>query len=282
MENQARNPLSGYFRQAAIYIKLPSEGRYWGKGALDLPPTGEIAVYPMSTKDEIVLRTPDALLNGQGIVDVIHSCCPEIKNAWEMPGIDVDAVLVGIRIATYGNSMTFSSKCPHCGEENEHDVDLSQILSSIDSPNFSDLISYKDLKIKLKPQFYFNVNKANMITFEEQRLIGILNNASIEPEDKAKQLTESMTRLVEIGLDAVAHSTDYIELPNSDRVQDVEFIKEFYEKAESALITKIQEKIAEFAKQNKVKPLKLGCYECHKQYDMDLTFDYANFFGKGF
>jgi hypothetical protein len=59
----------------------------------------------MTTKDEITLKTPDALLNGQGVVNVIESCCPAIKDAWAMPSIDVDATLIAIRIASYGNQM---------------------------------------------------------------------------------------------------------------------------------------------------------------------------------
>ena len=99
------NPLAKHFRQPAIYMKLPSQGRFWPSEALNLPATGAIPVYPMTAKDEIVLRTPDALMNGQGIIDVIQSCCPNIVDAWRMPSIDVDAVLVAIRIASYGNQM---------------------------------------------------------------------------------------------------------------------------------------------------------------------------------
>ena len=114
------NPLSKYFRQPAIYMDLPSRGKYWPDGTLDLPVTGKLAVYPMTTRDEITLRTPDALMNGTSVVDVIQSCCPSITNAWRMPSVDVDAVLIGIRIASYGNEMDFDTRCPYCKAENKH------------------------------------------------------------------------------------------------------------------------------------------------------------------
>ena len=47
-------------------------------GAIQIPTT-RIPVLPMSTRDEITINTPDALMNGQGVVDMIHSCCPNIK-----------------------------------------------------------------------------------------------------------------------------------------------------------------------------------------------------------
>jgi hypothetical protein len=282
MENQRQNPLSGYFRQAAIYVKLPSSGKWWDDNALELPVTGEIPVFPMTTKDEVVLRTPDALLNGQGIVEVIQSCCPNIKDAWKMPSVDVDAVLIAIRIATYGNNMSFDSKCSHCGEENTHDVDLGQPLSSITCPDYRNTIEYKDLKIKLQPQHYFGVNRANLVSFEEQKLSNILANSELDPEVKSQKLTVSMQRLVELGLLAVADSTEYIETADGDRITDKEFIKEFYEKAESAIVKQIQDKLTDFATESKIKPMNLACNDCGKPYKMELTFDYANFFGKGF
>ena len=53
MEN---NPLKQYFRQPAIYIRLPSNGRFYPPGAIDMPPNGELPVLPMTTLDEITCR----------------------------------------------------------------------------------------------------------------------------------------------------------------------------------------------------------------------------------
>ena len=70
------NPLTSLMRQPKIYIKLPSNGRFWAPGSLDTPPNGEYAVYSMTARDEMMLKTPDSLLNGQAIVDVIEHCVP--------------------------------------------------------------------------------------------------------------------------------------------------------------------------------------------------------------
>jgi hypothetical protein len=282
MENQRQNPLAGHFRQPAIYLTLPSGGKWWNENALDMPANRELPIYPMSTKDEITLRTPDALLNGQGLIDVIQSCCPNIKDAWSMPSIDVDSVLIAIRIATYGNSMSFDSKCPHCGEENTHDVDLGKPLSSLRCPDYSKLMHYKDLKIKFKPQQYFSVNKSNMMEFEEQKIMSLLNAADMDPDEKSKQLTDSMNRLFDFGITSCTQSTEYIELSDGERVSDTEFIKEFYKNAESAVITQLQTQVADFATQAKPEGLNLSCQACLKSYSVDLTFDYSNFFAKGF
>ena len=107
------NPLSNYFRRPSIYIKLPSEGKFYPPGMLDMPPNEEIPVYPMTAIDEISYRTPDALFNGSAVVNVISSCVPNIKDPWAMPSIDLDTVLSAIRIASYGHTLEIETTCPN-------------------------------------------------------------------------------------------------------------------------------------------------------------------------
>ena len=109
---QNTNPLNKYLRQPEIYVKLPSNGKYWPPGSLEMPISGELPVLPMSTRDEIMVNTPDALLNGEAVVNMIQSCIPNIRNAWAMPSVDLDTVLIAIRIASYGEKMEYTSTCP--------------------------------------------------------------------------------------------------------------------------------------------------------------------------
>ena len=281
MDSAPRNPLSGYFRQPSIYIKLPSKGRWWNDGALNMPAIGEIPVFPMSLNDEIMLKTPDALMNGQGIVSVIQSCIPNITNAWDMPSIDVDTVLIALRIASFGNNMEFNSTCPHCKEENTHEVDLTVQLQSINIPDYSEAIPVKDLKIKLKPQSYFHLNRGENVRFEEERLVNALNMPAATPiEEKATLLEDSMKRLAAIGIKAITNSTEYIEINGDQRVSEEKFITEFYQQVDAYVVHQVQDRLAAIADAAKLQPLTLQCNECSKQYKIDLTFDYSSFFGK--
>ena len=79
------NPLRQYFRRPAIYITLPSKGKYYPIGAVEIPEGGEIPVYPMTAIDEITSKTPDALFNGTAIAELIKSCIPAIKDPWAIP-----------------------------------------------------------------------------------------------------------------------------------------------------------------------------------------------------
>ena len=80
------NPLNKYFRQPSIYVTLPS-GASYPPTVLQQTQSGEIGIQPMTAKDEIRFKTPDALMNGQGVVDVIESCVPQIKDAWQIKNL---------------------------------------------------------------------------------------------------------------------------------------------------------------------------------------------------
>ncbi len=82
------NPLGKYYRQPQIYIRLPSKGKYYGPDVFTPTETGEIPVLPMTAKDELSFKTPDAMMSGQATVDVIQSCVPNFKNAWKMVNFD--------------------------------------------------------------------------------------------------------------------------------------------------------------------------------------------------
>ena len=69
--SKPHNPLANYFRQPKLYLRLPSQGKFYPEGALDHSQIDEYPVYAMTAKDELMFKTPDALMNGQATVEVI-------------------------------------------------------------------------------------------------------------------------------------------------------------------------------------------------------------------
>jgi len=278
MDQKPQNPLAKHFRQPAIYIKLPSAGQYWPEGSLDLPVTGEIPVYPMTARDEITLRTPDALLNGQGVVDIIQSCCPNIKDAWKMPSVDVDFILLNIRVASYGNSMDFDTICPKCNEESNFAFDISSIAGQIAMPDYTAPIEFDGLKIELKPQEYFEVNKTNQLTFTEQQIIRTVNDSDMPDEEKKAKTDAYLQKLIDLNIDICAKSTQSITTEDGVIVNSPEFIKEFYDMADYKVMRQIQKRLEDINSQVALKPVHVKCTSCTNEYDVPLNFDYANFF----
>lgn len=275
------NPLAKHFRQPAIFLKLPSQGKYWKEGSIDLPVTGDLPVYPMTTKDEITLRTPDALLNGQGVVDVIQSCCPNIKNAWEMPNNEADPILIALRIASYGSTMSINTNCSHCNAENRYDVDLNQVLDTVRFPNFEQKLTQDGLTFKFKPQTYLTANKANLAAFEEQKLLEILLQQSTEDDKKLAEFNTRLQKLNELNVDLLAESVEYIQTEEGEKVVNTQFIKEFFDNANSATVKEVQKSINEINKQSQIPNMRVVCDSCEKDYEVSLEFNYSSFFGNG-
>jgi hypothetical protein len=277
------NPLSKHFRQPALYIKLTSGGKYWKEGALELPVTGELPVYPMTTKDEITLRTPDALINGTSVVDVIQSCCPNIKDAWSMPSVDVDSTLIAIRIASYGSNMGVKSKCPSCNEEHDYDINLTDVLAGIKMPDYSKVLTTKDgLVVKLRPMPYLQVSKAGNMTFEEEKLVQTLADPDIDPEVRKVRYDEHLKKMVNLNIDNITACTESITTEDGTAVRDPAFIKEYYLNSDSSVLRRIQELINEFAQTVGIRPLDVKCTDCENEFKLSVEFDYASFFGQGF
>ena len=234
----------------------------------------------MTTRDEITIRTPDALLNGQSVVDIIQSCCPQIKDAWQTPSIDIDAILVAIRIASYGQNMDVDTICPNqeCKHENRHSLDLTGVLDRISSPNFDRTLDSNGLQIKLKPVNYRESTKTNISNFEEQRILQLVQNNDLPDNEKVSQFNSHLQKMVSINLDIIAAATDYIETEDGTKVSDCMFIRDFYENCDNKIIKSIRDRFDEIMKVVALPQPKVRCEECETEYPVEIKFDYANFF----
>ena len=271
------NPLQRYFRQPAIYIKLPSNGQHYPPNSLNYPENGEVPVYPMTALDEITYRTADALFNGSAVVNVIESCVPAIKDAWQVPSVDLDTILIGIRVASYGHQMEFESSCPHCTAENNYEIDLRQILESLTSPDYAQTVIVGDVEIFFKPLSYSDQNSATMAQFEDQKLLEMVPNSDLPDEEKIKLLSSAYLKLGEMTLDSIAHSIHFI-VANNETVTERAFIQEFVRNADRKIFNLIRDQITKFKKASEIQPLQIECSECQKPYSTPFTMDVSNFF----
>ena len=281
MSNLPNNPLAKHFRQPALYITLPSQGRWYPEDTVDLPPTGEVPIYPMTARDEITMKTPDALLNGASTIHVLESCCPSIKNAWKMPLVDLDPLLMAIRLATYGKQMDFTCVCPHCGSQNEKAIDLTYMLDAVKPVDWTKSVSVNGLEITLKPQSYEDYNKNNLMNFEEQRLMSLVQNEELTDDEKSKQFDVVFQRLIESGINQVSKSIDYIQTEDGTHVTNPEYIRDFLDNCEKQVWDMIKARLDEINAQNTYNQVNLTCTneECLKEFVSPFVFEQSNFFG---
>lgn len=280
----ASNPLTMYMRQPKIFTKLPSNGAFWPAGSIDMPENGKFAIYSMTAKDELLLNVPDALMNGQAVVDVIQNCVPAIKNAWHTPSIDLDAILVAIRIATYGEMMSTPITVDKI--ELDYSVDLRIILDKIlGNTKWESAISITDdLTVFVKPLNYKQLTEVSLQSFETQKIIQLTSNNELTEEEKIRLFKESFAKLTNSTIGAIASSISHIDSINGS-TDDPRFIKEFMENIDKDIFKKIQSHIDQLQESNSLKPLVVTVTDELRErgitkdtIEIPLTFDASTFF----
>ena len=271
------NPLRQYFRQPAIYIELPSQGKFYPQGALNMPQTNKLPVYPMTAIDEITYRTPDALFNGQATVNVIQSCVPDIKNAWSIPSMDIDTVLVSIRIASYGHEMGFSTQCPACQHVSDQAIDLRNVLDSMRPVDYAKPITSGDMEIYFRPMSYQNMSDNNKLQYENQKMLQNIPDGAGTDVDKMSALSKALQEVTAMTVKALAQSIAMVKTPTA-MVSEPEFIEELLKNCDRKLFNEIRDYIVTNKAQSEMQPIKLTCPECKHEYEQTVTLDMSSFF----
>ena len=278
------NPLNKYFRQASIYVSLPS-GSDYPPHVVTPTQTGELGVMPMTAKDEIRFKTPDALMNGQGVVDAIQSCVPDIKDAWQVKSYDLDTILVAMRIATYGETMEINFNVPGANENVSHTVNLPAILDQLNTTKVDTEIELKDgLKITVQPLTYKDMTSTSLQTFQQQKMYSAVQDSQLSDEDKASRFNDAFKKLTELNSSILLKNIDHITMTDGTEISDAGHIKEFIENASATLVKEIEGKLMDLRTQGAVKPLRLKATEeqikkgAPATYEVPVTFDTSNFF----
>ena len=280
------NPLMTHMRQPKIYIKLPSNGKYYPEGTFSPSVNGEYPVYSMTARDELIIKTPDALLNGQGVVDVIQSCMPNIKDAWAIPNIDIDVILIAIRIASYGHKMSFNVKHELIEDgEAEFEVDLRVMLDQLQADiRWEERIEVKpNLVLYVKPLDYETANKNSLTEFESQRIMQIVQDANMTEEQRLNAFKESFLKLTDLTIKLIAKSVYKID-SDAGTTDDPELIMEFMLNSDKEVNDAVKAHLEEMKKTNGIKPITINVSRDPaepKNIEFPIAFDYASFFGQG-
>ena len=278
------NPLTMYMRQPKIYIRLPSNGEYWPQGTLDISETGEYAVYSMTAKDELALKVPDALMNGQAVVDVIQSCVPAVKNAWACPNLDLDILLIAIRLATYGEMMTTPIKISDL--EVEYQIDLRVVMDNLQNQiTWNPIVPINsELTVFVKPLTYKNISQAAIQAFETQKIMDVVNDKTMSDEQKIALFKESFGKMSQATLSTIIDSIDRIESAHGTTAELVH-IKEFVDNIDKEIYSKIETHLIDLRNQNSIKPMRVAVTDEMKErgltgetLEVPITFDPSNFF----
>jgi hypothetical protein len=281
---EQQNSLSAYFRKEELKISLPSKGAFYPPGTLELDSNKEVGVYPMTALDELTLKTPDGLLSGESTFKVIRSCVPAIKDPWQMPSIDVDSVLIGIRIASYGPNMTVTSTVPKTKSKQDHEINLMSLLESRKQPIIDTKVMLGNgVTIVVKPSSYREMQSIRRETFEKQRLSRTINNSDMDEEAKEKEFNKIFANLTMLNVQTLTDNIDTIVTPEGT-FNDMASKQEFVNNVELKHVNMIRKKVDEinvigslpkYKVQTPEEDVKKGAPE---SYEVPVMLDNSDFF----
>lgn len=281
----SENPLSKLGRTKQVYVSLPSGGHFY-KNGITLTSDGEIGIKPMTNTDELRLKSPDAVFNGEALKDVFLSTVPDINNPLEIPICDVDVLLIGIYIASTGKTMGITQKCPKCDTEHSYDVDLTKILATatpIDpTKNIAKLVlDGHNIEVHTKPYTYQTQVKTNMQQFYTARIEYIVNNQGLKSDEKVDLFNEALLASAALQIEIIAGGIEKVIIDGEVEVTEHEHIYNWVkdlDKASSSVISNIIKGISNTELDNVVK---LQCDNCEHEFDVVIELEPQRLFFGG-
>jgi hypothetical protein len=269
------NPLQKFFRQPKIFISLPSKGLYYEPGSLQ-GDYNNVPIFAMSGMDEIIMKTPDALFTGESTAKVIESCCPYIKNAKTMPSIDIDALLIAIKIATFGEDMNVSHTCNTCGTENDYEISLSVFLDYFAGLKFINTLPVTELlTIRIRPLQYEEMNYFSIENFKLQKTL--LQIANVEEANKQKQIDQIYKDLSELQLQLFLTAIESVQIEGQS-VTEKTHIEEWLKNTERETYKIIKEKLEQNRDAWTMPEQKVKCASCEAENSISVSIDQSSFF----
>lgn len=273
------NPLASFFRTPGLHVKLPTAGAFLPETEFDPTLAGDLPVYPMRAADELLLKSPDALMSGHAIVSMIKSCVPGIRDPKKISTPDLDVILLAIRAATFGDSMDIDVNCPSCETENSFTCSLGSIMSTVKQVPAENPVRLSDqVVVYVRPYTLEVATKVALATFEEARKIQATED--MEAEERAKAINDSYDRLNLLNMRALAASIAKVVVPGSV-VSDANYVSEFIANTDRNWIEKIETRLKEVNQLGIDRTIAVQCEKCEHEWKAAIEFDPSTFFAKG-
>lgn len=274
-----QNPLKQYFRTFKMYMKLPSGTSYYTPNVIEFTEKGEVGVMPMTGKDELVLKNPDALLNGEALIEVLTSCVPSVKNPRALLTNDIDALITAIRYSTYNDTLETTINCPECKTENTYKLDLQYALDNMTELEPEYMVHLDTgLTVFVKPYAFPEILKALHSQFEQNKLAKAVENDAMSDDQRSQIFTKAFKEIAVSKFDLMVNGVvKVVDESNNLNVTDKKFIKEFLQNIDKKSVDRISDLIAEINKIGIKKTFTAECNKCHHKWDSEIDFNPVNF-----
>lgn len=202
-------------------IRLPSRGLFYTNGELDSEcKDGEVQISPMTTTDELMMRSIDMLFQGTAIETVVKRCLPQIKDPMQLLVGDVDYILTQLRKISYGTHIPVNYECECVKSEEEQkkrtEAGDNEYLVPVD--HF--IMHSKELTSKdFNKRFKVDLKNGQHVTLQPIRFADFVKIQHMEDPNQMKDI-EDIKEYVATNFASITASVD--------EITDKDDIKEWY------------------------------------------------------
>lgn len=277
MENSS--PLQKYKRQPKLYIDLPSKGAWYNSEIAES--FEELEVYSMTASDEILAKTPDALITGNATVKIIQSCIPAIKDAWRLTNVDFEYVMAAIRLASYGENITLSATCRKCGNSDAYALPVQTMLDHVQQFSGNYEITVNGFKFRLRPLVYKELVENQQVSMKVRReLAQILSREDLDQSKKDDIMNNMYDQINEQTKNVICSVVVDVTTPDGDIETNTAFIQDFILNNDGEFFNEIQKTYTSNNSKLELPSSEVTCSECESKQSVKPNLDYTSFFSK--
>lgn len=280
------NPLSKYTKVEVLFTKLATNDVVKYPEGVLVENTVECGICARSARDELMFNNPDALMNGEAVVNVIHNCVPNIANARKLYVPDVEQLLIGIKIATKEKEYQIEAKCPVCEAHGAFERNLQYLLDSAELLETQPELILEEvggLLLKFRPHTWEEHSNFGLLMFQEQKKAQILENLDETDEEKMKKFTAIFEVMTQLSFEMIVANIESVETPDGVLITDKKYIYDWLGEQPAFILSQIREKADEINDIGVSHTMDVGCSECGHEWTIDnLQFDPSNFFVQSF
>lgn len=242
-------------------VRLPSRGLLYDDGILDPNVIdGEVQISPMTIRDEIMMRSPDALLSGEAVKKVLGRCAPQILRPLDLHYADLDFIFLALRKVSYGPELEVNYK--HTCENAKNHSYVVNIDSKMRKCEYLDPLTVDD-------QYVLHVDETDQIVkFKPIRTQDMIDILATQPE---KEMTDD-----EIEHELIKLATT--QIVSVDGITDREMILEWAANVPAIVMRSIREKIEGMDKWGIDYKFGIACRDCGEIVEADVPLNTVSFF----
>jgi hypothetical protein len=255
------NPLLERARMPGGTFTLPSQGLFYNDGELSADvKNGEVHVLPMVTLDEIILKTPDKLFSGDGIVEVFKRCIPQVNDPMRLLAKDVDFLMVCLRKVTYGDNMevTYTHDCKDA-KEHSYMIPITNFIQ--ESKRIDPTTAGKVFSLELDNGQVLKLRPANL-----KNVLGIYQSAVGDDEENIESISKNIFDTMVAMIESV------------DGISDIDMITEWVKTISAGWVHQIGETIDKVSDWGPTFDVVIKCKDCGGEITINTPINPLAFF----